>query len=505
MSKRPPPEENQNRKNQSLRNIPALGDLVKAEWFLRLASRMPRGLVITATRRVLQNLRQSISKDPAAGDAVNRYLKELPQQVEYLIEHLTASSLKKVINGTGVLLHTNLGRAPLSARALRHVSRTASGYCNLEYSLEDGRRDRRDAHIEEPLLTLLSLRMDLPLEVLSQSYKAIVVNNCAAATFLVLNSLAEGGDVLVSRGELIEIGGGFRIPEILEKSGAVLKEVGTTNRTRASDYASNVNEQTKMILRVHQANFAMKGFVERPLLGELVGISRGRNLLLFEDQGTGCVVTLNEFGLQEESTVIQSMKTGVDILTASGDKLFGGPQAGLIIGKPELIALIARNPLMRAFRCDKMTYAALQGTLRDYLSNRLNDIPLFRMLGASPDSIRVRAEALAAELKSTSFDVTVKVTESIVGGGTTPTATLPSYGVFLKHSMMPPDALADSLRSLHPPVISRIIDEVVSLDMRTIPPEEDRNLAESIKAAFNVDLPSTGSRVDTNFTGERTI
>ena len=332
--------------------------------------------------------------------SVNDRLAGLHLAVAGEIDREKRYSLRRVINATGVILHTNLGRAPLSVSALEHMVEIAAGYSNLELDLETGERSRRDVHAEELLLRLLSIKTRSIDEDSEEPTKAaVVVNNCAAATFLALNSLAEGAEVIVSRGELVEIGGGFRIPEILAKSGARMREVGTTNRTRLVDYENAISADTGLILRVHQSNFSIEGFTERPTLQDLVALGKRKNVAVFNDQGTGLVSSLDDLGVRAEPTLLDSFRVGVDLIAASGDKLLGGPQCGLLVGRVELIDRIRKNPLLRAFRVDKLTYAALEATLMDHLLEK--PIPIVSMLHAPALEILRRCEWVAGQVCST--------------------------------------------------------------------------------------------------------
>jgi L-seryl-tRNA(Ser) seleniumtransferase len=399
-------------------------------------------------------------------------------------------SLRRVINATGVILHTNLGRAPLSASALEHIVETAKGYCNLEFDLESGERSRRDIHAEELILRLLKNEAgDLDAHHPNTPVGALVVNNCAAATFLALNSLAEGADVIVSRGELVEIGGGFRIPEILAKSGAHMREVGTTNRTRLSDYENAIRPETALILRVHQSNFSMDGFTERPALDELVALGRRTNIPVFEDQGTGLSISLDDLGVGAQPTLPESFRLGADLVAASGDKLLGGPQCGLLVGRTDLIDRIRKNPLLRTFRVDKLTYAALEATLMDYLADRAEAIPVVRMLRASPTEIRRRCEWIAGQVNGVGLVADVVFAHSLIGGGTAPNARLASSAVVLRHSVLQPHALLHILRQFDPAVIGRVSDDSVLLDLRTVEPECDATLASLLQRAAKSAVP----------------
>jgi L-seryl-tRNA(Ser) seleniumtransferase len=376
----------------------------------------------------------------------------------------------------------------LCERALQAIVDVASGYSNLEFDLETGNRGRRDRHAEPTLLRTLSLMAGQPPEQLSQSWGVAVVNNCAAATFLTLNSLAEGAEVLVSRGELVEIGGGFRVPDILRKAGVTLREVGTTNRTRVADYAEAINGNTRMILRVHQSNFKMEGFAEKPELWELIELGRRANLIVFEDQGTGLLIPLEDIGVQEESSLLHSVRQAPDLVAASGDKLLGGPQCGLLLGRRDLLQKIRANPLYRALRVDKLTYAALEATLMSYATHEEESIPTIRMLRIPEEDLRARCLEICAEVKAEPLEISVVRTKSIIGGGTTPGAGLASFALSLRHCALSPSGLLAALRRQTPPVVGRVQDDRVLLDLRTVRPEQDRILARVVRDAADEGL-----------------
>src|SRR5581483_6048679 len=393
-------------------------------------------------------------------------------------------SLKPVINATGVVLHTNLGRAPIASSAIDHIAATAGVYSNLEFNLDSGERGKRDVHVDRLFRKLLSSHdvvhtqsadgrgTDVPAK---SSVSTIVVNNNAAAVMLALNSLAEGGEVIVSRGELVEIGGSFRIPDVMSKSQAVLREVGTTNRTRIADYEKAINERTRLLLRVHRSNFEIVGFTEAPSLEELVALGKARNIPVLEDLGSGALFDLAQVGVPQEPTIADSLRAGVDVLTYSGDKLLGGPQAGVISGRKDLVAKIRSNPMFRALRVDKMIYAALEATLLSYVRQDYDSIPALRMMRAPASAIRERAEKLIESLRQGSARVAAEVIEcaSAIGGGSAPGATIASFGVALELDGMSAHQLAESLRRAEPPVIARVEEDRVLLDLRTVFPEQD--------------------------------
>jgi L-seryl-tRNA(Ser) seleniumtransferase len=396
--------------------------------------RFPHTLIVRTIRQVLDAARQQIR--------AGREPRPLVESILDSLEALERPSLARVINATGVVLHTNLGRAPLAPFA------PIEGYSNLEYDLVTGKRGKRDLHYTRLLHHLLNV-------------PAIAVNNNAAATYLVLNELAAGHEVIVSRGELIEIGDGFRIPDIMERSGAILREVGTTNRTTVDDYRDAINSRTRLILRVHPSNFHVTGFTHKPSHAELATLG----VPVYEDLGSGCLVDLRPYGI-DEPLVRESLDGGVTLVSFSCDKLLGGPQTGIIAGDPVLVERVRRNPMYRAFRPDKLIVQALESTLRLLLLERYDEIPALRMLRLDPETLRQRAVALAAQIPGARV---VKGT-SVAGGGSTPDQTLPAWLVRLPGS---PNAIERRLRAASPPVIARIQDGAVVLDLRTVAPADE--------------------------------
>lgn len=379
-------------------------------------------------------------------------------------------SLKKVINATGVVAHTNLGRAPLSEAARRAVFEHASRYCNLEYNLQTGKRGRRGENAERLLAEITGAEA------------ALVVNNCAAAAFLVMTVFAAGGEVVISRGELVEIGGDFRVPDVLEQSGARLREVGATNRTRLADYESAINEQTRMILRVHPSNYRIVGFTATPALAELAELARRRKIMLVEDAGSGALLDLSAYGLTDEPIIQKSVADGADLVTFSGDKLLGGAQAGLIVGRREAVERIRRHPLYRALRVDKLIYAALEATLESFRrETALEEIPVLKMLSMSKAEIEERtlkfAETLyenLGEYAGLRFEVTEG--NSVIGGGSAPTVHPATVLLALEHAELTSSELEEKLRASNPPVIARILEDKVLLDLRTVSEAEAEEL-----------------------------
>ena len=434
-----------------LRDLPAV-DHVLAN-LTRLEGRFPRRLIVDEVRRVLETIRDEIR----AGKSTNP--SSVEARVEENLGHLEAPSLRRVINATGVVLHTNLGRAPLAS------FEPIAGYSNLEYDLAQGARGKRDVHTADLLERLVGA-------------PGIAVNNNAAAIYLALNELAAGFEVIVSRGELIEIGDGFRIPDIMDRSGAVLREVGTTNRTRIQDYREAINERTRLLLRVHPSNFRIEGFTARPDLRELVALGAERGVPVYEDLGSGCVADLRAFGIAEP-LVADSLRAGVSLVSFSGDKLLGGPQAGILAGERRLITSLRRNPMFRALRLDKLIYHALETTLRNLLLERWDQIPALRMISQSTQELRIRAESFAQRL----IGVRTEVLEgsSLVGGGATPEQPLASWLVAVQCA----DVVEAERRCRFsdPPAITRIEDDRLLLDLRTVFPSEEEELARVILQA----------------------
>jgi L-seryl-tRNA(Ser) seleniumtransferase len=404
----------------------------------------------------------------AAGVVVQRQelTARIASEVARRVDASLKPSLRRVINASGVVLHTNLGRAPLPASSIDHVREVVTGYSNLEFALDEGSRGKRDAHINRLVRDLLGCEA------------AIVVNNNAAAVLLVLNTLGEGGEVIASRGEQIEIGGSFRIPEVMLKSGALLREVGTTNRTRIRDYEDAISERTRLLLRIHPSNFRMIGFTERPSLAEFVELGRKRSIPTFEDIGSGCLFEDETVIARGEPAAAESIRAGVDIICFSGDKLLGGPQAGIIAGKKLFVEKTRQNPLFRALRVDKLTIAALESILLLYLKGSTEDIPIWRMLRLSAGELKNRAERFAARVGNIAEPVETK---SLIGGGSAPEIYLPSWAVSLHIGGISDSEIERRLRLSEPPVIVRIEEGRVLIDFRTVSPSEEEEILEAIK------------------------
>ena len=459
-----------------LRQIPSVDDLLLQPRLAALAKRVDRNLVVEVARAALSDLRARIAGETNF-TAVSLDAASVEEFIAAAVERILSRSLQPVINATGVILHTNLGRAPLGEAVVEEFRRTATQYSNLEYDLEAGARGKRDVHTAE-LLTRLT-----------GAEAAIVVNNCAAAVLVTLAALARGGEVIVSRGELIEIGDGFRIPEIMEQSGAILREVGTTNRTRLADYENTIHEKTRLLLRVHPSNFTVTGFTDKPSLEDLVGLSQRSGLPLVEDLGSGCLVDLTESGIAEP-TVRQSVEAGVGIVTFSGDKLLGGPQAGILAGKKDLINRVRRHPLFRALRVDKLTIAALEITLGAYLRAAWEEIPAMRMIRMSSQELRRRAENfirdLRPELPLNEVEIDVVDSTSLVGGGSTPAQSLPAKVIRIACARYSAAKLEQRLRRAPAgvSVIARVEDDRLLLDLRTVLPEQEPLLIKTLAATL---------------------
>ena len=454
------------------RELPSIDELLREPSIVDLIAQEGPVAVADACRAVLATLRAEIAAERLDGSKLKLALSGLPAAVRNELRRALQYSLRPVINATGVILHTNLGRAPIAQNAFEHIRETAGTYSNLEFDLESGERGKRDVHVDRLFKKLLAERGE------SQSpVSTIVVNNNAAAVLLALNSLADGGEVIVSRGELVEIGGSFRIPDVMTKSGAILREVGTTNRTRIADYERAINERTRLLLRVHRSNFEISGFTEQPSIPELVALAQRRNLPLMEDLGSGALFDMRAVGINDEPGVLDSLRLGVHVVTYSGDKLLGGPQAGLISGREDLGKKMRANSLFRALRVDKLTYAALEATLLAYVKRDYNAIPALRMMQISKAEIANRAEALASKIRANrSFQLELLDGESLLGGGSAPSAALPTMLLAVTCKDFSADEFAAQLRHSNPPVIARVEDGRVLLDLRTVFPEQEEIL-----------------------------
>ncbi len=463
-----------------------MDEILRIPEVVGLASSYGHPSTVNAARAVLSRLREEIASGLLIEEGLAMAIAGLPAALERQLRHSLRYSLRSVINASGVILHTNLGRAPLSQSAIDHIRETAASYSNLEFDLATGARGQRDVHVERLLERLLHPGLN-PSELSGAAgapglvgSSTIVVNNNAAAVLLALNTLAEGGEVIVSRGELVEIGGSFRIPDVMLKSGAILREVGTTNRTRIADYEKAINEKTRALLRVHRSNFEITGFTQQASTGELVTLARRHGIPVMEDLGSGALFDLRSVGIGGEASVQGSLRLGADVVTYSGDKLLGGPQAGLISGSAEWIRRMRSNSLFRALRVDKLTYAALEATLLAYARQDHESIPALRMMRLSQDEIGRRAKALMVEISSPKLKLEVVDGKSLLGGGAAPSATLPTRLLALTCAGLSADELAARLRASEPPIVVRIEEGRVLLDLRTVFPEQDALVAEAV-------------------------
>jgi L-seryl-tRNA(Ser) seleniumtransferase len=462
-------------KSDLYRLLPAVDELLKSPEMAELLVREGQPALTESARAVLASVRQEISAGTLGSrEAVELAVANLTSAVARHLENSLQFSLKPVVNATGVILHTNLGRAPLAEPALKRISEVAGRYTNLEFDIAAGERGKREVHVERLFSRLLNQEN-------VSGIRTVVVNNCAAAVMLTLNTLAEGGEVVVSRGELVEIGGSFRVPDVMAKSGAVLREVGTTNRTRLADYERAINDKTRLLLRVHRSNFAIIGFTEQPSLEELAALGRKHNIPVMEDLGGGAMVPLRGLGINE-SGVMDSLRAGVDLVTYSGDKMLGGPQAGLLSGREALIQRVRANPLFRALRVDKLTYAALEATLMEYVRQNHDAVPFLRMLRMTAEEVRARATAMQEKLNSaTSLRTEIIAGESLVGGGSAPTSTLPTFLLAVTADSLGAEELALRLRQGDPPIVARVEEGRVLIDLRTVfAPVEDAEITRAL-------------------------
>jgi len=459
-----------------LRRLPSVDELLLRPQVADLGRTLERGFLVETIRGELAQLRREIVSG-APQEEAGLAAEAVELRVVQSVERALAPSLRGVINASGVILHTNLGRAPLPSSILEEFRQTATQYSNLEYDVAAGARGKRDVHTARLI------------ERLTGAESAIVVNNCAAAVLVTLAALARGGEVIVSRGELIEIGDGFRIPEIMEQSGAVLREVGTTNRTRIADYENAINEKTCVILRVHPSNFTVSGFTEKPEVTELIALGQRSRLPVVEDLGSGCLVDLSPMGINEP-TARESVEAGFSLVLFSGDKMLGGPQAGIIAGKKELVQKVRRHPLFRALRVDKLTIAAMEATLRAYLRGAWNDIPAVRMMQMSLEEISQRTDAfykaLSTKIADPDAEIEIADGRSLVGGGSTPAQSLPTKVLRIASARHSATDLEARLRTgAGPtPVVARIEDDRLLIDLRTVFPEQEVALAGALAEAL---------------------
>jgi L-seryl-tRNA(Ser) seleniumtransferase len=447
---------------EQLRLLPSVDELLHSSTGQQLVQRYSRAMALRAVRASIAQAREQIRQGASCPSS-----DELVVVAEHILDEDQRPNLRPVINATGVIINTNLGRAPLSQEALQAVERVAGGYSNLEYELEAGQRGSRHTHVTALLRELTGAKA------------ALVTNNNAAAVLLALTALAAGREVVISRGQLVEIGGGFRVPDVMRQSGCQLVEVGTTNRTRLSDYAAAITERTSLLLTVHPSNFQITGFTESTPVEALTELAHQHGLLLMDDLGSGCLLASERYGLGHEPMPQESIAAGADVVCFSGDKLLGGPQAGILVGKAAVLERIGRHPLMRAVRIDKMTLAALEATLRHYQREEAETrIPIWRMIAASPRSIAGRSASWVSKLQKYGIPARMQRGESTVGGGSLPGEKLPTTLLALDagNVSIPLDELAKRLRLHSSPIIVRILRDTLLLDPRTVLEEQDKEV-----------------------------
>ncbi len=456
-------------KKNMLREIPKIDELMKREELMLFFQEVDRELIKEGTREIIQEVRNEIIKGNYSKETIDE--REIIGKIIDKINIKSKYNLRKAINGTGVVLHTNLGRAKLSKSAVKAVTNAAMDYSNLEYDIESGQRGSRHDHIEKIIKKITGTEA------------AMAVNNNAAATMLSLSAIGSGKEVIVSRGELVEIGGSFRIPEIMKQSGCVLKEVGTTNKTNINDYREAITEETGAILKVHTSNYKILGFTQEVSLRELVEIGKEKSIPVIYDMGSGLMVNLNEYGI-DEPTVKECLATEIDIILFSGDKLLGGPQGGIIAGKKKYIELMKKHQLARVVRMDKMSIAALEATFREYLSEEkaINEVPTLRMLTVSKEELEARGRKFLKSLKNCNknLDFAIEETFNQVGGGTAPMVMLNGVGISITSKKIRADLLEQRLRENEIPIIGRIQKDRLYIEMRTISKEEELIIKEAI-------------------------
>lgn len=459
-------------KNLLYRSIPKVDTLLEKEKTKNLIETYSRDVVMEVIRSETEKLRKFIAEMDSEEEAKAR-IDGLMDSVEKSVEKMNAMDMRRVINGTGTILHTNLGRAPISRKHMEHIAEIATGYSNLEYDLEAGKRGERYSHFEKLLCRITGAEA------------AIAVNNNAAAVMLILSSLAKGGEVVVSRGELVEIGGKFRVPDVMEQSGATLVEVGTTNKTHYSDYEQAVTEETKALLKVHTSNYRIVGFTESVGIKELVDLAAKKEIPIIEDLGSGVLLDLSKYGITYEPTVQDSINAGADVVCFSGDKLLGGPQAGIIVGKKKYIDMMKKNQLMRALRIDKFTATALESVLLDYLSEEkaVKEIPVLQMITKTQEDVKKDARFLMRVLKQMDLPLEIHLTEceSQIGGGSLPLERIPSAGLSIRPLEITTEMMEERLRSLPTPVIPRVVNGEILMDVRTMDRNDFRRMAEEWK------------------------
>jgi len=467
-------EKYMNEKQKLLADLPSVDEILKGEQGLAWLDNYPRRYVLQGIREGIDRRRKEILEGLSAGlpDEV------MMDEIEDIIRKLSAYSLIPLINATGVVIHTNLGRSVLSKRALENIRRISESFSNLEYDIAKGKRGKRYAHIKRILRDVTGAE------------DALIVNNNAAAVLLCLNALSKGKEVIVSRGELVEIGGSFRMPDVMASSGAIMREVGTTNKTHLYDYEKAINENTSMILKIHKSNFRIVGFTEEVPIEDLVRLGSKHQIPVMYDLGSGCLIDFRKFGIYDEPAVKEIVSTGVDLTTFSGDKLLGGPQGGVIVGAKKYIERIQKNPMTRAMRIDKLTLAGFEATLMEYVDeeNVVGNIPTLRMLLQKPEEIKTRANRIAKRLKSEIKDADIRIMQdsSRAGGGALPEMDLPTYVVAIKSDQISVNELEERLRKGDPPIITRIKGDSLIIDARTIMDKDHEVLVKGMKSALEV-------------------
>jgi len=459
----------------NFRSLPSVDQLLRTDAAAQLRNAVGASRLTSIAREIIDDLRQQIQSETVVENTKDALLTQATQQLAFRVRRETLASLRRVINATGVILHTNLGRAPLSAAARAAVA-NAAGYCTLEYDAESGARGKRGGHADE-LLTQLT-----------GAEAALVVNNCASAALLILTVLAGEGETIVSRGELVEIGGDFRVPDVMANSGTRMVEVGSTNRTRLADYQRAKNDKTRLIMRVHPSNYRIIGFTAAPQLSELASLAHESGLALYEDAGSGVLSDLSQYGLSDEPIISESIAAGADVVSFSGDKLLGATQAGLIVGRREIIDRLRRHSLYRALRADKLCLAALEATLDAHRRGAIEEIPALRMLATDPKALEKRVKKFYVKVfKNTTETLTITMVpgQSAVGGGSGPSVHPPTTLIALKHEKLTADQIEQHLRLSSPPVIARIADGLVLLDLRTVDANEEAELLAAVLAVDN--------------------
>ena len=463
----------------SLRALPSVDSLLRTATAQSIRPQIGANRLSSLARQITDELRREMlavapekSTDSAANGSRASLLGEAEKRLAAAHAEEISREVRRVINATGVVLHTNLGRAPLSDAARRAIVDKAAGYCNLEYDIAGGERGRRGPLAEDLLASLTGAEA------------ALVVNNCAAAALLVLTTLAREAETIVSRGELVEIGGDFRVPDVMAQSGTQMIEVGTTNRTRLSDYRKAISENTRLIMRVHASNYRIIGFTKTPTLSELAGLAHDAGLALYEDAGSGALLDFTEYGIDGEPVIRRSIEAGADVVSFSGDKLLGGPQAGLLVGRSEIIERMRSHPLYRAVRADKLRIAALEATLDAYARGASeSEVPAHRFIALSADEIKKRAVKMIKRLRGRTpeaVELNTVAGESAAGGGSGPTSHLPTLLISIAHRRLSPNQIEATLRRAEPPVIARIVDDRVLLDLRTVAESEESDLERAI-------------------------